>query len=89
MKERQLIGEVKATPFDEEQKNVKPGRSATPTVEELIEFLDKEEIPSNDGSLDLFDGIKKQVYPRLDINVFDDAQRIRQNRDNNKPIGRR
>ena len=70
--------------------NVKPGGSATPnksntkstnpTVEEFIEFLDKEEISPKDTSWELFDGIKKQVYPKLDINVFDEAQMTRQER---------
>lgn len=79
---------MKATPFDE--KKVKPGGSATPnksntkstnpTVEEFIKFLDKEEISPKDTSWELFDGIKKQVYPKLDINVFDEAQMTRQER---------
>ena len=70
--------------------NVKPGGSATPTssntkstnptVEEFIKFLDKEEISPKDTSWELFDGIKKQVYPKLDINVFDEAQMTRQER---------
>lgn len=79
---------MKATPFDEEP-NVKPGGSATPntkstnpTVEEFIAFLDKEEISPKDTSWELFDGIKKQVYPKLDINVFDQAQMTRQERRN-------
>lgn len=81
---------MRATPFDEEP-NVKPGGSATPTdstntkstnptVEEFIKFLDKEEISPKDTSWELFDGIKKQVYPKLDINVFDEAQMTRQER---------
>ena len=67
--------------------SVKPGGSATPntkstnpTVEEFIKFLDKEEISPKDTSWELFDGIKKQVYPKLDINVFDEAQMTRQER---------
>lgn len=70
--------------------NVKLGGSATPnksntkstnpTVEEFIKFLDKEEISPKDTSWELFDGIKKQVYPKLDINVFDEAQMTRQER---------
>lgn len=81
---------MRATPFDEEpgdsaspnksNSNVKPGGSATPTVEEFIKFLDKEEISPKDTSWELFDGIKKQVYPKLDINVFDEAQMTRQER---------
>ena len=80
---------MKATPFDEEP-NVKPGdspspnksntKSTNPTVEEFIKFLDKEEISPKDTSWELFDGIKKQVYPKLDINVFDEAQMTRQER---------
>lgn len=74
--------------------SVKPGGSATPTssnaksntkstnptVEEFIAFLDKEEISPKDTSWELFDGIKKQVYPKLDINIFDEAQMTRQER---------
>ena len=79
---------------DKSNSNVKPGGSATPTssnaksntkstnptVEEFIAFLDKEEISPKDTSWELFDGIKKQVYPKLDINVFDEAQMTRQER---------
>lgn len=55
-------------------------KQPTPTVEEFIAFLDKEEIPADDTSLDLFDGIKKQVYKKLELDVFDEAQKIRQER---------
>lgn len=61
------------TPFS------KPNAS-TPTVDEFIKFLDDEDISPDDTSWDLFDGIKKQVYKKLDINVFDEAQTIRKNR---------
>lgn len=45
----------------------------------LIKFLDDEQISPNDTSWELLEGIKKQVpeFKNLNITVFDKAQRIR------------
>lgn len=53
-----------------------------PTVAELIAFLDKEDVPADDTSNELYYGIKKQApqFKKLDLATFDEAVTIRKER---------
>lgn len=70
--------EIKSEPAAVAPPKSKPAISK-PSVEEFVEFLDKEGIPEDDTSWELYEGIKKQVpqFKKLELVTFDEAQILR------------